>query len=141
VLSSFAFNFNLRRYNAGAGAGAGAGAAGAEEEDVTRCRCRPGRCLGCLCVTFNSQCTPACGCGADCANGNDAGAPGGAGLGGAGGEGGEGGQGLTLVHILAQPTPFWSHLAVSPCLTDSRKFMHPTYPTKCTYVEPKSGRV
>jgi hypothetical protein len=28
------------------------------------------------------------------------------------------GQGLTLVHFSAQPEPFWSHLHVSPCLTD-----------------------
>jgi hypothetical protein len=50
-------------------------------------------------------------------------------------------QGLTLVHFSAQPQPFSSHLPVSPCLTDWRKIMHPTYPTKCAYVEPKSGRV
>ena len=50
-------------------------------------------------------------------------------------------QGLTLVHFSAQPKPFWSHLPVSPCLKDWGKFMQPTYPTKCAYVEPKSGRV
>ena len=51
------------------------------------------------------------------------------------------GQGLTLVHFSAQPKPIWSHLPVSPCLIDWGKIMHPTYPTKCAYVEPKSGRV
>jgi len=50
-------------------------------------------------------------------------------------------QGLTHVHFSAQPKPFWSHLPVSPCLIDSGKLMHPTYPTKCADVEPKSGRV
>jgi hypothetical protein len=50
-------------------------------------------------------------------------------------------QGLTFVHFSAQPKPFWSHLRVSPCLIDQGKIMHPTYPTKCAYVEPKSGRV
>ena len=51
-----------------------------------------------------------------------------------------GGQGLTHVHFIAQPKPFWSHLTVSPCLIDWGKIMHPTYPTKCAYVEPKIGR-
>ena len=52
-------------------------------------------------------------------------------------------QGLTLVHCSAQPKPFWStsHLPVSRCLIDLGKIMHPTYPTKCAYFEPKSGRV
>jgi len=50
-------------------------------------------------------------------------------------------QGLTLVHFSAQPVPFWSHLPVSPCLIDWGKIMHPTYPTKCAYVEARSGRV
>ena len=50
-------------------------------------------------------------------------------------------QGLTLVHFSAQPKPFWSYLPVSPCPIDWGKFMHPAYPTKCAYVEPKSGRV
>ena len=50
-------------------------------------------------------------------------------------------QGLTLVHFSPQPKPFWSHLPVSPCLIDWRRILHPTYPTKCAYVEPKSGRV
>ena len=50
-------------------------------------------------------------------------------------------QGHTLVHFSAQPKPFWSHLPVSPCLIDWGKIMHHTYPTKCAYVEPKSGRV
>ena len=50
-------------------------------------------------------------------------------------------QGLTLVHFSAQPKPFWSHLPVPPCLTDWGKIMHPTYPTKCAYVEPRSGGV
>jgi len=48
------------------------------------------------------------------------------------------GRGL---HFSAQPKPFWSHLPVSPCLIDWGKIMHPTYPTKCAYIEPKSGRV
>ena len=48
-------------------------------------------------------------------------------------------QGLTLVHFSAQPKPSWSHLPVSPCLIDWEKIMHPTYPTKSAYVEPKSG--
>jgi len=48
---------------------------------------------------------------------------------------------LTLVHFSAQPKSFWSHLHVSPCLIDWGKVMHPTYPTKCAYFEPKSGRV
>ena len=39
------------------------------------------------------------------------------------------------------PEPFWSHLPVSPCLIDWGKTMHPTYPTKCAYVEPNSVRV
>ena len=51
------------------------------------------------------------------------------------------GQGLTLAHFAAQPKPFWSNLPVSPCLINCGKIMHPTYPTKCAYVEPKSGRV
>ena len=51
------------------------------------------------------------------------------------------GQGLTLIHFSAQPKPFWPHLPVSPCLIDWGKIVHPTYPTKCAYVEPKSGRV
>ena len=51
------------------------------------------------------------------------------------------GQGLTLVHFSAQPNPFWSHLPVSPCLTDWGEIMHPTYQTKCAYIELKSGRV
>ena len=51
-----------------------------------------------------------------------------------------GGQRLKLVHFSAQPKPFRSHLPVSPYLIDCRKIMHPTYPTKCAYVEPKSGR-
>jgi len=50
-------------------------------------------------------------------------------------------QGLTFVHFSAQPKPFWSHLPVSPCLIDWGKIMHPTYPTKCNYVELRSGRV
>ena len=50
-------------------------------------------------------------------------------------------QGLTLVHFSAQPKPFWSHLPMSPCLIDWGKIMHPTYPTKCAYVELRSGRV
>ena len=48
---------------------------------------------------------------------------------------------FTLVHFSAQPKPFWSHLPVSPCLIEWGKIMHPTYPTKCAYVEPKIGRV
>ena len=51
------------------------------------------------------------------------------------------GQGLTLVHSSAQPKPFWSHLSVSPGLIDWGQIMHSTYPTKCAYVEPRSGRV
>jgi hypothetical protein len=51
------------------------------------------------------------------------------------------GQGLTLVHVSAQPMLFCSHLLVPPCLIDWGGIMHPTYPTKCAYVEPKSGRV
>ena len=51
------------------------------------------------------------------------------------------GQGLILVQFSAQPQPFWSHLLVSPCLKDRGEIMHLTYPTKCAYVEPKSGRV
>ena len=51
------------------------------------------------------------------------------------------GQGLTLVHSLAQPKPFLAHLPVTPCLIDWRKLMHPTYPTRCAYVELKCGRV
>jgi hypothetical protein len=50
-------------------------------------------------------------------------------------------QGLTLVDFSAQPNPFWSHLPMSPGLIDWGKIMHPTYPTKCADVEPKSGRV
>jgi len=50
-------------------------------------------------------------------------------------------QGLTLVHLSAQPKPFWSHLPVFPCLTDWGEIMQPTYPTKYVYVEPKSRRV
>ena len=50
------------------------------------------------------------------------------------------GQGLTLVQFSVQPKPFWSHLRVSPCVIDWGKIMNPTYPTKCAYVEPKSGR-
>jgi hypothetical protein len=46
-----------------------------------------------------------------------------------------------LVNFSAQPKPFWSQLPVSPCLTDWGEIMHPTYPTKCAYVEPKSGQV
>jgi len=34
-----------------------------------------------------------------------------------------------------------SHSTVFPCLIDWGKIMHPTYPTECAYVEPKSGRV
>jgi len=49
-------------------------------------------------------------------------------------------QGLTLVHLSPQPKPVWSHLPMSPCLIDWGKIMHPTYPTKCAYVEPKSGQ-
>ena len=37
--------------------------------------------------------------------------------------------------------PFRSHLPVSPCLIDWGDLMQPTYPTKCAYVEPSSGRV
>ena len=51
------------------------------------------------------------------------------------------GQGLALVHFSAQPKPFWSHFSVSTCLIDWREIMNPTYPNKCAYVEPKSGRV
>jgi hypothetical protein len=43
--------------------------------------------------------------------------------------------------LSAQPKPFWSHLPVSLCLIDWGEIMHPTYPTECAYVEPKSGRV
>jgi len=50
-------------------------------------------------------------------------------------------QGLTLVHFPAQPRPFFSYLPMSPCLIDWGEIMHPTYPTKCAYVVPKSGRV
>jgi len=50
-------------------------------------------------------------------------------------------QGLALAHFSAQPTPFWLHLPVSPSLIDWGIIMHPTYPTKWAYVEPKSGRV
>jgi hypothetical protein len=32
-------------------------------------------------------------------------------------------------------------LSVSPWLIDWGKIMHPTYPSKCAYVKPKSGRV
>ena len=32
-------------------------------------------------------------------------------------------QGLTLVHLSAQPKPFWSHLPVSPCLIDWGEIM------------------
>jgi len=49
------------------------------------------------------------------------------------------GQGLTLLHFLAQPKPFWSHLPVSPCLIDLGGVMHQTYHTKCACAEPKSG--
>ena len=49
--------------------------------------------------------------------------------------------GATLVHFSPQPKPFWSRLPVSPCLIDWGKIMHPTCPTICAYVEPKSGRV
>ena len=49
-------------------------------------------------------------------------------------------QGRTLVHFSAQTKPFSSHLPVFPCLIDWGKIMHPTYPTKCAYVELKSGR-
>jgi superfamily II DNA or RNA helicase len=52
------------------------GGAGAREDDSMRCRCQPGRCLNCMCVTFNTKCTPACNCGGQCANGNDEGAVG-----------------------------------------------------------------
>jgi hypothetical protein len=48
-------------------------------------------------------------------------------------------QGLTLVHLSPQPKPFWSHLPVSPCLIDWGKITHPTYRTKCVYVEPKKS--
>ena len=51
------------------------------------------------------------------------------------------GQGLTLVRFSAQPKPFWSHLHVPPCLIKWGIIMTPTYPSKCAYVEPKSGRV
>jgi len=50
-------------------------------------------------------------------------------------------QGLTLVPFSAQPKPLWLHLSVSPSLIDWGEIMHPTYSTKCAYVEPKSGRV
>ena len=50
-------------------------------------------------------------------------------------------QGLSLVHFLAQPEPFWSHLPVSPSLIDWGKIMYTTFPTKCAYVELKRGRV
>ena len=60
---------------------------------------------------------------------------------GRGGGGGAQRQGLILVHFSAQPKPFWSHLPVPPCLIDCEKIMHPTYPTKSAYVEPKTGRV
>ena len=50
-------------------------------------------------------------------------------------------QGLTLVHFSAQPKPFWSHLPVYPCLIDWGGIMHLTQPTKCAYIELKSGRV
>jgi hypothetical protein len=50
-------------------------------------------------------------------------------------------QGLTLLHFSAKFEPFWTHLRMSPSLIDWGKVMHPTYPTKCAYVEPKSGRV
>jgi len=49
--------------------------------------------------------------------------------------------GASLVHISAQPKPSWTHLPVSPCLLDWGEIMLPTHPTKCAYVEPKSGRV
>ena len=50
-------------------------------------------------------------------------------------------QGLTLVQFPAQPQQVQSHLPVSPCLIDRGIIMHPTHPTNCAYVEPKSGRV
>jgi len=50
-------------------------------------------------------------------------------------------QGLTLVHFSAQPKLFCLHLTRSPCVIDWGKIMHPTYPTKCAYAEPKRGRV
>ena len=50
-------------------------------------------------------------------------------------------QGLTLVHFSAQPKPYWSHLPMSLCIIDWGEIMHPTYPTKCSYVKRKSGRV
>jgi len=50
-------------------------------------------------------------------------------------------QGLTLVHFSDHPEPFWSHLPVSLCLIDWGTIMQSTYPTKCAYVAPRSGRV
>jgi hypothetical protein len=43
--------------------------------------------------------------------------------------------------LFSSTKPFWSHLSVSPCLKHWREIMHPMYPTKCAYVEPKSRRV
>jgi hypothetical protein len=50
-------------------------------------------------------------------------------------------QGLILVHVSAQLEPCWSHLCLSPCLIDWGETMHPTYPTRCAYVELNGGRV
>jgi hypothetical protein len=50
-------------------------------------------------------------------------------------------QGLTIVNCSAQSKPFGSHLPLSPCLIDWGKIMHPTYPTRCAYVELINGRV
>ena len=48
-----------------------------EDDDVgVRCRCRPGRCMNCMCVTLDHKCTPVCGCGGLCANGDDQGVAG-----------------------------------------------------------------
>jgi hypothetical protein len=49
------------------------------------------------------------------------------------------GRGLHSVHRSAQPKPVSLNLPVSPRLIDWGKIMHPTYPTNCAYVEPKSG--
>jgi hypothetical protein len=50
------------------------------------------------------------------------------------------GQGLTLVHTFQLNLSRVGHLSLSSCLIDWGEIMHPTYPTKCAYVEPDSGR-
>jgi hypothetical protein len=51
-------------------------------------------------------------------------------------------QGLTLVHFSAQPKLLCVQLPVSRCVIGwGGGITHPTYPTKCAYVELRSGRV